>query len=66
MSLLEKIGVYLYLVAIIHICGLQAYAFITNQHKIRVGKRLYRYQVYAVTLWSIVLLVTLFYSEVIN
>ena len=64
MTLIEKIGVYLYLVTILHICGLQAYAFITNKPKIRVGKRFYRYQVYAVTAWSIVLLIALFYNEV--
>lgn len=66
MTLIETVAVYLYLVAIIHICGLQTYAFISNQPKIRVGRRFYRYQVYAVTVWSIVLLVTLFYNEVVK
>lgn len=64
MSLLDKIGVYLYLVGILHICGLQAYAFLTNQYKIRIGKSFYRYEVYIITIMSFILLVTLFVNEV--
>ena len=64
MTLATKILAYFYLVAVLHICGLQAYAFITNQPRIRVGRRFYRYQVYAVSIFTLYMLSVLFIEEV--
>lgn len=66
MSLADKLFVYFYLVGILHICGLQAYMFMTNQYKIRVGTRAYRYEVYFVTAMSAILLLALFINEVVK
>jgi len=65
MPLFGFICTYLYLVGILHIVGMQAHFFATSAKQIRVGKW-YRYEVYAVTTATAILLASLLFDEVLK
>lgn len=56
MTLFANTAAYLYLVGVLHICGLQAYAFMSRKKRVHVGK-FYRYQVYLITAITALMLI---------